>query len=872
LLSANETITLRQFQILFILEAFGTGFIVLPRRAADYAGQDGWILALLLLVPGLIFTTLVGGIAGKFGSETFVSYTRRLLTSPIAFVLSMALWAKIIFCAGLELRLFGWIIRDLLLFRTPSVAVYITLLCVAAYAAYKGIETRARMAEILMMIIFLPFIALGIIALFNLDLSNLMPVMVTPPQDIALGLFRLGFMFTGLEFFFLAFPYLNKPREGRKVAMSAMIFVVALMTLITVAALAKFTAENTQAQPWPVLQMMDMLNIPGSIIERQSALILSFWMLSVFAFLSASLFYSAVLAREWGKQIRHGYWVVVCGIIVLCVALLPLSREQVFQLLDWVVLGFGLVFWVGLPILLWFITWLQKKMQRGQKMLASTAISLAMVAIFLTGCWDRVELEDRAFAIAIGLDRFDNEDRNEDKNNSHDEKNEAKDEENEKDNHDETKNAEVAKESNDEDDDSSNDNKTEEATDTDKPNELNKTTDKPSELNKATDKPSELNKTTDKPSELNKTTDTNNTDKTDEKHDKHDNKRKKEITDKKDEKEDKNGYFSFFVAAPTGIAEDSPGGDAMGYSDESDDSDKDKNEANQAANGRTIVEAIKALNSHSSRHLFLGHAKTVVIGKEILEDGKLFQEALSSLEQLPEIDRQIGILVTPSNVPEILAAKPPGESKPGYYVIHFNRLAEKSGGMSFHADLETVYSQLRATGTALIPSIREEDGHFLLQGAMAVKGNQLAGELDAYETRGLLWAKDKKCKGAVVTIEHEERPISMVVRRHSATPHFSEEDGRLHCTIDVRITGETSFPLDRATLQELVQEYEAHIEEEMQQVIKKLQQEWEIDAYNFKSNLRKRQYQLYQRYADYWDEAFLEMEIVPSVKCKLEEG
>jgi|GEM_PF-324448 len=388
MLSSNERITARQFQILFLIEAFGTGFIVMPRISAEYAGQDGWLVAMLLIVPGLIFVAMVSGVAKSFGNEKFTDYTRRLLSAPVAAVICLLLWFKILFCAGLELRLFGEIVRALLLENTPMPAVYIAVLAVAAYAAAKGIETRARLAEILIVVIAVPLVILGLVALFNIDLTNLMPALITPPEQLARGVLSLGFIFTGIEFIWLALPYLNKPQEGQKAAVSVMVFAGLLMAIITAFTIAKFGPLNTAALRWPALNMMDMLNVPGSLVSRQGALILSFWMLSVFAFMAASLFYGAVLGRDQTGKGKHLYWVLASALIICTVAMIPFSQEQIYRILNKIFLSFGLGFWLVLPIIL--------KFRKG-----ASALLLLFV---LAGCWDSEALENRDFALAFGID------------------------------------------------------------------------------------------------------------------------------------------------------------------------------------------------------------------------------------------------------------------------------------------------------------------------------------------------------------------------------------------------------------------------------------------------------------------------------------
>ena len=362
MISANERITLRQFQILFLLEAFGTGFIVLPRIAARYAAQDGWLAALLFLILGILFVLMVTGTARHFGSEHFSSYTKRLLSAPIGTVVCLLLWAKILFSAGLELRLFGEIVRGILLIKTPNLAVYIVVLTVAAYAAILGIEARARLAEILIIVIAVPLLILGVVALFNINFSNLMPALVTSPENLVFGVLRLGFIFTGIEFMWLSFPYLNKPKEGRRAAIHAMLFAGIIMVVITAFTLAKFGPLSVQALEWPVLKMMDMITALGSLAARQEAFVMSFWMLSVFAFAAASIFYAAVLGKDMaGQHGKHRTWCVVSAVIAGAVAMLPFSSAQVYWLLDRIFLTLGLGFWALLPIILTTIRIIRKR-------------------------------------------------------------------------------------------------------------------------------------------------------------------------------------------------------------------------------------------------------------------------------------------------------------------------------------------------------------------------------------------------------------------------------------------------------------------------------------------------------------------------------
>ncbi|MCL2399256.1 MAG: Ger(x)C family spore germination protein [Defluviitaleaceae bacterium] len=409
----------------------------------------------------------------------------------------------------------------------------------------------------------------------------------------------------------------------------------------------------------------------------------------------------------------------------------------------------------------------------------------ANILLLSSGCWDSIELENRAFAVAIGIDAMVDKS----------EKNDRPKEEKPK----EETNSEEKDEKSEENDNS-------EGKD-EKPEEKN-------ESEEAEDNPNEKGQS----------------------------------------------RFRFFatIAHPS---EDSGGGEEGNSNDVEEEENNDP-----SALGQTVIEAIRALDARSSRKLFLGHVKAIVLGKSLLEDQTLFREAIATIENYAEIDRTITVLATDSKVSDVLSAHPQGESKPGYYVVNFYRLAPKSGGRSFHKTFNDMTNDLRTTGNTLLPFIQEgqqNNENLLTKGALVIKDYQLAGELDGIQLRGLLWATNKACQDAILTTNDH---ISMIVRNHKSKLHFSEEAGRLRCIIDVRVKGEIESFQNNKSLNE---EYEQLITGEINNAIQKLQQELEFDGFNFMAALRKQRYSLYQQYSSDWAETFKNMEITPLVRCNI---
>jgi len=432
MLSINEKISLRQLQALIIISAMGTGVIVLPRRVAEYAGSDGWMIVIGLTLLAMLVGALTSTAARLRPTDTFIESTGHFLTRPVAYCLGAILWMKLVISAGLELRVFLLVVHEVLLKHTPMPLVGVAMLALSAYAAVKGIETRARVAEVLLALMVIPFAFLLVLALINTDWSNLQPVFTTPTRTLVNGTLRLGFLFTGLECLLLVSPYVHPKKKMRKAVVLSLCTSGIVITVISVLALAKF-GRGVVDRPWPVLSMMDMLSLPGAFIERQEALVFSFWIVTTFALVNALVFFGGVLFKDCFSRRRkilppetygHAHnevsgnshqpnranrkWqtgVLITAAAAFAVSCIPWDETDIYNKMDFLYLTAGVFFLAVLPLILILASKFRGKKHITLFILATMSISM------LTGCMDKVELEDRAFVVSIGIDKAEDEER-----------------------------------------------------------------------------------------------------------------------------------------------------------------------------------------------------------------------------------------------------------------------------------------------------------------------------------------------------------------------------------------------------------------------------------------------------------------------------
>lgn len=348
--SFNDKISVRQLQTLLLLETFGTGVLVLPRLAAGYAGQDGWLSIIAATFVAAVCAFLIASVGRLFPSESFVGYTSKLLSRPVAVVIALVFVFRLIVTVAMELRSFGEIMKLTMLHDTPFGVYCAAMLAVGGYAASKGCESLGRTAQILVLA-FVPLTAVFIIGCADVDFSNLMPVLAASPQDILLGGLYSARAFTGIELTLLIYPFIARPKGVRRGVIQVVFVIGGFLLFITLVCIAKFGPFDIMRQLWPALEMMDAIDLPGSFIERQDAFIMSFWIISVFVITDAGLFFAALLLNDIFGRLRHSVYIAICAIIVFLTAFMPESISEVYWVLD-AMLPFTAVYMFVLPLLL----------------------------------------------------------------------------------------------------------------------------------------------------------------------------------------------------------------------------------------------------------------------------------------------------------------------------------------------------------------------------------------------------------------------------------------------------------------------------------------------------------------------------------------
>lgn len=180
-------ITKRQYKILsfFLSRAlfFGLGI----SKVFYYSGNDSWIGAILGMILGTGILSLVYLI-----KKNVNSFDTQLKNGVLGFISKILVISLAIFCLHDVILALTIMTTSFLLPLTPPIVIALSVIIAIIYGAYKGINSFAKVAEILMPIAVAIFIFKFISGLFISNYSNFFPMI----YDTKIGVLKGGLLFT----------------------------------------------------------------------------------------------------------------------------------------------------------------------------------------------------------------------------------------------------------------------------------------------------------------------------------------------------------------------------------------------------------------------------------------------------------------------------------------------------------------------------------------------------------------------------------------------------------------------------------------------------------------------------------------------------
>ncbi len=278
-------------QLFFILFILRTTVIIstLPVLTSADAFQDAWAAALLSYLGAAAMVVLIAKLGMHYSQMTVVEYGEKLLGKlPGRAVALIILWI-FLHSAANESRIFAESVVTLFLTETPLVFVVGIMVLGGTYAAYQGIETIGRAADIIF-VIFSLMISVSLllpITVLNIGLANLEPILSRGAAPLIRGaIIPAAFAIRFLPLTILI-PAVNQPRKVLKTALVALALSKLVLAFSAAAVIVVMGAERGARSTFPFFSMVRG-TLFSDFLERVEVLTIFAW--SFGAFIGVSVF------------------------------------------------------------------------------------------------------------------------------------------------------------------------------------------------------------------------------------------------------------------------------------------------------------------------------------------------------------------------------------------------------------------------------------------------------------------------------------------------------------------------------------------------------------------------------------------------------
>ncbi len=348
----NATISIRQVKILLILQMFNMSTLMIPKIAAQTAGHDGYLLPLLAFVLGCIYSYLIVKVLERFPDKGLDTIAPEVLTRWVGWCVIALYVIKLTIGAGLEMRVFTEMVSQVLLPNTPIAVIIILMLFAVYYLIKSGIEATGRMAELLVYFVFIPLAFVLLLILIKPDYGQLLPLFQANVEGVLSGSYAISLTFMPLELILVIGAMVNQPNKVRRACITSIAIVSVIEVIIIALTYAGVGMVATSEQLWPVLLLMQSIQLPGSFLENQEILMMMCWILSTYLYLCGSLYVASLTLSRVFKFKRQNTTVLPLMPIVLIIAMIPGSLGESYTYLTNYMQYTGPLFLVVVPFII----------------------------------------------------------------------------------------------------------------------------------------------------------------------------------------------------------------------------------------------------------------------------------------------------------------------------------------------------------------------------------------------------------------------------------------------------------------------------------------------------------------------------------------
>ncbi|MDB5083384.1 MAG: hypothetical protein JWN30_270 [Bacilli bacterium] len=346
-------------------------FLSYPQQLVKYGSQASWMIPLFSTVIMLLIVFILRIVQPVLKNEDLLSISHRAAGKLITAVISSLAIVYFLLITSDELRQVSETVLTTMLTRSPISFVAIPLVMLICYFAHSGLEAISRTSWLVAPVLAILLVLL-LIGMYNwVNVDYLQPWMGPGWSP----LFIRGLLFTS------AFPNVlvliicaGSMRDQSHIAFAGLwstVIIGVVYVVVELVCLTVFPAQLSVHLSFPVYQLARIINV-GRFMERMDAIYIFLWVACAVTKMAVGLWASSYLtARMFGMPVYRPL-IFSTAIVIYAIAFIPRSYPETLIWDATIFQRYGIVFTVGLPLLVLFFVLLKRGGKRREKKMHRT--------------------------------------------------------------------------------------------------------------------------------------------------------------------------------------------------------------------------------------------------------------------------------------------------------------------------------------------------------------------------------------------------------------------------------------------------------------------------------------------------------------------
>lgn len=355
IINSNDKITTSQALVILVNYILATGILTLPRTSVEKVNTpDVWISVILGGLIAMIVAAIIVKLSQQFPEKTFYQYSQEIVGKWLGSVLSLLVIVYFFTISAFEVRAMAEVTGFFLLEGTPTWAIIMPFMWIGLYLIVGGINSIARLFEIIFPITIVIFLIVTFLSLGIFEIDNLRPVLGLGIAPVLDGVKTATLAFLGPEIMLLLVAFMKKPDEAVKAVLVGLTIPLIFYFITVVMVIGALSIDGVVMNTWPTLELMRSFEIPGLIFERFETFLLVIWIMQIFTSFTITYYAASLGLSQLFKKNIHPFMYGLIPIIYI-IAMIPKNTNDLFKFGDWI--GNVALFLFGLlPLILLLIS------------------------------------------------------------------------------------------------------------------------------------------------------------------------------------------------------------------------------------------------------------------------------------------------------------------------------------------------------------------------------------------------------------------------------------------------------------------------------------------------------------------------------------